>query len=100
MNVVETHPLLTQTLKTETVTTKPVTPVRHLGFCGAALAVISLVAATEVLACGGGGSGAYRKPPRPDQHQHAHSVEPDVAPPAANPAALQAPSPPVPVPNP
>jgi hypothetical protein len=33
--------------------------------------VLTLLASTpEALACGGGGSGSYRKPARPGQHQH------------------------------
>ena len=36
--------------------------------------VLSLLASTpEVLACGGGGSGSYRKPPRPGQHPDQHT---------------------------
>jgi len=36
--------------------------------------VLTLLASTpEALACGGGGSGSYRKPARPGQHQHQHS---------------------------
>jgi len=30
----------------------------------------------ELLACGGGGSGAYRKPPRPGQGKHGDSAQP------------------------
>lgn len=34
---------------------------------------LALLASTpEALACGGGGSGSYRKPARPGQHQHQH----------------------------
>jgi hypothetical protein len=33
--------------------------------------VLTLLATTpDALACGGGGSGSYRKPARPGQHQH------------------------------
>jgi len=39
-----------------------------------ALVLAFLVAAPSVLACGGGGSGSYRKPARPDQHQHGTST--------------------------
>ena len=36
--------------------------------------VLTLLASTpEALACGGGGSGSYRKPARPGQHQPQHS---------------------------
>ena len=36
--------------------------------------VLALLASTpEALACGGVGSGSYRKPARPGQHQHQHS---------------------------
>ena len=36
--------------------------------------VLTLLASTpEALACGGGGSGSYRKPARPSQHQHQHT---------------------------
>jgi hypothetical protein len=37
--------------------------------------VLTLLASTpEALACGGGGSGSYRKPARPGQHQHSPDV--------------------------
>jgi hypothetical protein len=37
--------------------------------------VLTLLASTpEALACGGGGSGSYRKPARPGQHQHSPEV--------------------------
>ncbi|MEY2645677.1 MAG: hypothetical protein RLZZ611_2326 [Cyanobacteriota bacterium] len=36
--------------------------------------ILALLASTpEALACGGGGSGSYRKPARPGQHQHQHT---------------------------
>jgi len=36
--------------------------------------ILALLASTpEALACGGGGSGSYRKPARPGQHHHQHS---------------------------
>jgi hypothetical protein len=36
--------------------------------------ILALLASTpDALACGGGGSGSYRKPARPSQHQHQHS---------------------------
>jgi len=36
--------------------------------------VLALLASTpEALACGGGGSGSYRKPARPGQRQHQHT---------------------------
>jgi hypothetical protein len=36
--------------------------------------IFALLASTpDALACGGGGSGSYRKPARPGQHQHQHS---------------------------
>jgi hypothetical protein len=36
--------------------------------------MLALLASTpEALACGGGGSGSYRKPARPGQHQHPHT---------------------------
>lgn len=52
--------------------------------------VISVLAFSPLaLACGGGGSGTYRKPPRPD-HQHnstpLHSQAEPPATPATNPA--------------
>jgi hypothetical protein len=38
---------------------------------------IGLVAfSPAVLACGGGGSGSYRKPPRPDQHHDTTTQNP------------------------
>jgi hypothetical protein len=37
--------------------------------------IFALLASTpDTLACGGGGSGSYRKPARPGQHQHQHSL--------------------------
>ena len=37
--------------------------------------VLTLLASTpEALACGGGGSGSYRKPARPGQHQYNPAV--------------------------
>jgi len=37
--------------------------------------VLTLLASTpEALACGGGGSGSYRKPARPGQHHHSRAV--------------------------
>ena len=38
--------------------------------CSLALSVALLAAMPSALACGGGGSGSYRKPQRPGQHQH------------------------------
>jgi hypothetical protein len=36
--------------------------------------IFTLLASTpDALACGGGGSGSYRKPARPGQHQHQRS---------------------------
>jgi len=35
-----------------------------------ALIVVLLASTPHALACGGGGSGSYRKPARPGQHQH------------------------------
>lgn len=35
-----------------------------------ALAAAVLVGIIPALACGGGGSSSYRKPAKPDQHQH------------------------------
>jgi hypothetical protein len=33
--------------------------------------ILALLSSTpQALACGGGGSGSYRKPARPGQHQH------------------------------
>ena len=40
---------------------------RNLNF---ALIVVLLASTPHALACGGGGSGSYRKPARPGQHQH------------------------------
>ena len=37
--------------------------------------ILALLASTpHALACGGGGSGSYRKPARPGQHQHSTAV--------------------------
>ena len=42
-------------------------PMRNLSLA----LILALVAGMpSALACGGGGSGSYRKPPRPGQHQH------------------------------
>jgi hypothetical protein len=41
--------------------------IRHLSL---ALIVALLASTPEAMACGGGGSGSYRKPARPGQHQH------------------------------
>lgn len=42
-------------------------PMRNLSLA----LILSLLAVTpSALACGGGGSGSYRKPARPGQHQH------------------------------
>jgi hypothetical protein len=38
-----------------------------------ALVLDLLASRPEALACGGGGSGSYRKPARPGQHQHQHN---------------------------
>lgn len=45
-------------------------PTRNLSL---ALIFALLASTPEALACGGGGSGSYRKPARPGQHQHQHS---------------------------
>jgi hypothetical protein len=45
-------------------------PIRNLSL---ALTFALLAATPSALACGGGGSGSYRKPARPGQHQHQHS---------------------------
>ena len=45
-------------------------------FFAATLLILSAVAAPASLACGGGGSGAYRKPARPDQAHHQTIVSP------------------------
>ena len=42
-------------------------PTRTLGL---ALILALLASTPHALACGGGGSGSYRKPARPGQHQH------------------------------
>lgn len=44
-----------------------------LGFTGLGMAIGLLAFSAATLACGGGGSGSYRKPPRPG-HQHAAAV--------------------------
>jgi hypothetical protein len=37
--------------------------------------LLALLASTpDALACGGGGSGSYRKPARPGQHQHSRAA--------------------------
>jgi len=37
--------------------------------------IFALLASTpDALACGGGGSGSYRKPARPGQHQHSSAA--------------------------
>jgi len=37
--------------------------------------ILALLASTpDALACGGGGSGSYRKPARPGQHQHSSAA--------------------------
>jgi hypothetical protein len=37
--------------------------------------LLGLLASTpDALACGGGGSGSYRKPARPGQHHHSRAV--------------------------
>jgi hypothetical protein len=38
-----------------------------------ALIAVLLASTPHALACGGGGSGSYRKPARPGQHQHQQS---------------------------
>jgi hypothetical protein len=45
-------------------------PTRNLSL---ALIFALLASTPDALACGGGGSGSYRKPARPGQHQHQHS---------------------------
>jgi hypothetical protein len=45
-------------------------PTRNLSL---ALIFAFLASTPDALACGGGGSGSYRKPARPGQHQHQHS---------------------------
>jgi hypothetical protein len=42
-------------------------PTRNLSL---ALIFALLAFTPDALACGGGGSGSYRKPARPGQHQH------------------------------
>ena len=38
--------------------------------------IFALLASTpDALACGGGGSGSYRKPARPGQHQHSSAAQ-------------------------
>jgi len=56
-----------------------------------ALAIGLVAFSPAVLACGGGGSGSYRKPPRPDQHHDTTSLNPqaekpsgEITPPAKN----------------
>jgi len=41
-----------------------------------ALVMVGLAFAPAVLACGGGGSGSYRKPPRPGHHLENKVVAP------------------------
>jgi hypothetical protein len=37
--------------------------------------ILALLSSTpQALACGGGGSGSYRKPARPGQHQHSSAA--------------------------
>ena len=47
------------------------TPLRSFSL---ALVAVLLTTATSALACGGGGSGSYRKPARPGQEQHSTST--------------------------
>jgi len=51
--------------------------------------ILALLASTpDALACGGGGSGSYRKPARPGQHQHrsaAPSTQPETTTPPVAP---------------
>jgi hypothetical protein len=63
--------------------------VRAMPFLALAIGLIAFSPA--VLACGGGGSGSYRKPPRPDQHHDTTSLNPqaekpsgEITPPAKN----------------
>jgi hypothetical protein len=39
-----------------------------------ALIAVLIAATPSALACGGGGSGSYRKPARPGTQQHSHSA--------------------------
>jgi hypothetical protein len=39
-----------------------------------ALTLALLASMPDALACGGGGSGSYRKPARPGQHHHSRAV--------------------------
>lgn len=46
-------------------------PTRNLSL---ALIFALLASTPDALACGGGGSGSYRKPARPGQHQHSSAA--------------------------
>jgi hypothetical protein len=39
-----------------------------------ALTLALLASTSHAMACGGGGSGSYRKPARPGQHHHSRAV--------------------------
>lgn len=41
-----------------------------------ALTIGLIAVSSDALACGGGGSGSYRKPPRPDHHTETTSLNP------------------------
>ena len=47
-------------------------PTRNLSL---ALIFALLASTPHALACGGGGSGSYRKPARPGQHQHSSAAQ-------------------------
>jgi hypothetical protein len=47
---------------------------KAIGNLSLALILALLSSTPEALACGGGGSGSYRKPARPGQHQHSPEV--------------------------
>ena len=73
--------------------TKPISPIHaiivssliggsgYIPVCSDSLQAFDLapVPSAALLACGGGGSGAYRKPPRPS-HQHGEAQSPTTQP--------------------